>query len=153
MKNGKLSLKYEIYIAAPAEKVWKALTDGSATKQYFYGCAVQSTFKKAASISYLGDGDFSLFDGEILDVKPEARLVATFQAHWDEKVSKDNSSRVAWELTPMGQSTRLTLVHDRFTEETATYKQSASGWNVILSSLKTYIETGKPLQLGKTASS
>lgn len=138
-------MKYEIYIAAPVEKVWKALTDGSTTKQYFYGCAVQSTFKKAAPISYLGDGDFKMLDGEIVDVKPEARLVTTFQAHWDAQVSKDKASRVAWDLTPMGQSPRLTLVHDRFAEETATYKQSTGGWNVILSSLKTYIETGKPV--------
>ena len=151
MKNGNLSLKYEVYIAAPSKKVWEALTEGSATKQYFYGCSVRSTFKKGAPISYLGDGDFNMLDGEIIEVKPEQRLVNSFQARWDEKVAKDNASRVTWELTPMGQATKLTLLHDRFGEETATYQQSASGWNIILSSLKTYIETGSPLQLGQTS--
>lgn len=149
MNNGKLSLKYEVYVAAPVRKVWEALTDGSATKQYFYGCSVQSTFKKGAPITYLGDGGFNMLGGEVLDVEPEKRLVTTFQARWDEKVSKDKPSRVAWDLSPVGQATKITLIHDRFAAETATYKQSADGWNVILSSLKTYLETGKFLNLSQ----
>ena len=150
MKNGKLSLKYEVYIAAPTEKVWEALTEASATKQYFYGCRVQSTFKKGSPISYLGDGDFNMLDGKVLEVNPQKRLQTTFQAHWDEKVSKDKASRVTWDLSPMGQATKLTLLHDQFDGETATYTQSASGWNMILSSLKTYLETNKPLQLAQS---
>ena len=150
MRNGKLTLKYEVYISAPPKKVWQALTDGLATKQYFYGCSVESTFKKGARISYLGDGEFNMVDGEVLDVKPEKHLVTTFQAHWDEKVSKDKPSRVSWQLIPIGKSSKITLVHDRFDSETATYKQSADGWNVILSSLKTFLETGKPLELDQS---
>jgi uncharacterized protein YndB with AHSA1/START domain len=149
MKDDALILKYDIYIAAPVDKVWKALTDASQTPQYFYGGRVTSSFKKGAAISYLGDGDFNLLDGEILEVKPENRLVTTFQARWDDKVSKDKPSRVAWDLTPIGGATRVSLVHDRFAGETTTYQQSADGWNVILSSLKTYLETGKPLNLNQ----
>lgn len=149
MKNDKLILKYDIYIAAPVDKVWKALTDGSQTKQYFYGGRVTSSFKKGAAIAYLGDGEFNLLDGEVLEVTPEKRLVTTFQARWDDKVSKDKPSRVVWDLSPMGEATRITLVHDRFAGETSTYHQSADGWNVILSSLKTYLETGKPLNLNQ----
>lgn len=147
MKNGKLSLHYEIYLAAPAEKVWEALTDGSMTKQYFYGCSVQSAFKKGSDIWYLGDGGFKMLDGKVLAVDSQKLLKTSFRAHWDEKVSRDKASRVTWELSPAGQATKLTLIHDQFDGETATYQQSASGWNVILSSLKTYIETEKPLLL------
>jgi len=84
-----------------------------------------------------------MLDGEVLDVNPQERLATTFQARSDEKVSKDKASRLTWDLTPMGQSTKITLTHDRFGVENATYKQSASGWNAILSSLKTYVETGR----------
>lgn len=150
MSNAKLSLKYEVYVAAPVRNVWETLTDGSATKQYFYGCSVRSTFKKGAPISYLGDGEFNMLDGKVLDVEPEKRLVTTFQARWDEKVSRDKPWRVASDLSPMGQATKITLIHDRFAAQTATYKQSASGWNIILSSLKTYLETGKTLELSQT---
>jgi len=88
--------------------------------------------------------------GSTNEVKPQERLVTTFQAHWDEKVSKDKPSRVAWELTPRGESSKVTLVDDRFDSETATYKQSPDCWNIILSSLKTFLVTGKPLQLDQS---
>jgi uncharacterized protein YndB with AHSA1/START domain len=151
MKNGKRVLKYELYISASAKKVWGALTEGEATKQYFYGCAVRSTFKQGALISYLGDGEFNMLDGEVLEVKTGERLLTTFRAQWDGKVVKDKPSRLLWELTPMGKATKLTLVHDGFAHETATYEQSESGWPLILSSLKTYVETGKPLVLEQNA--
>lgn len=64
MSSAKFSLKYEVYVAAPVRNVWETLTDGSATKQYFYGCSVRSTFKKGAPISYLGDGEFNMLDGK-----------------------------------------------------------------------------------------
>jgi hypothetical protein len=70
---------------------------------------------------------------------------------WDEKVSKNKASKLTRDLTRMGQTTKITLIHDHFGGETATYKQSASGWNAILSSLKTYVETGRPLQLAKAS--
>jgi len=137
MGDDKLILKYDIYIAAPVNKVWQALTDGSVTKQYFYGCSVRSTCKKGAPISYLGDGEFNMLDGEVLEVKPEKRLVTTFQALWADNVGKDKPWRVVfWDLAPIGEATKITLVHDQFAGETAAYKQSADGWNVILSSPK-----------------
>src|SRR6184192_115005 len=137
MGDDKLILKYDIYIAAPVNKVWQALTDCSVTKQYFYGCSVRSTCKKGAPISYLGDGEFNMLDGEVLEVKPEKRLVTTFQALWADNVGKDKPWRVVfWDLAPIGEATKITLVHDQFAGETAAYKQSADGWNVILSSPK-----------------
>lgn len=145
MNNGKLSLRYEVYIAAAIKTVWEALTDGSVTKQYFYGCSVESEFKEGSAISYLGDASFNMLDGKVLAVEPLKLLRTSFRAHWDEKVSKDKASRVTWELSLAGQATKLTLLHDQFDGETATYQQSASGWNLILSSLKTYLETAKPL--------
>ncbi len=83
MKNDRLVLKYDIYIAAPVDKVWKALTGSSQTKQYFHGGRVTSSFKKGAAIAYLGEGEFNLLGGEVLEVTPEKRLVTTFQARWD----------------------------------------------------------------------
>ena len=106
--------------------------------------------QKGAPISCFGDREFNIVDGEIVEVKPQERLVTTFQAHWDEKVSKDKPSRVAWELTPRGESSKVTLVDDRFDSETATYKQSPDGWNIILSTLKTFLETGKPVLLDQS---
>lgn len=85
-------------------------------------------------------------DGEILEIEPERRLVMTWRAHWDESVGKDRASRVAYELSPAGSATtRLRVVHDDFDGPTATYAGSIEGWPLMLSSLKSLLETGKAL--------
>jgi hypothetical protein len=58
---------------------------------------------------------------------------------------------VTWEIEPLGDVCKLTLVHDDFDGETATFKSVGSGWNPILSGLKTLLETGKALVIGPTS--
>jgi uncharacterized protein YndB with AHSA1/START domain len=141
-----LSYSYDIFIGAPLGKVWKGIVDGDMTRHYVYGTRFESKLKKGAPYAYVGDGDFKVVDGEILDVEPEKRLVMTWSAHWDESVGKDRPSRVTYELSAAGPSTtKLQVVHDDFDDATATYKGSIDGWPLMLSSLKTLLETGKPL--------
>jgi uncharacterized protein YndB with AHSA1/START domain len=111
---------------------------------------VEPAFPRAegAPYAYVGDGGFKVVDGEILGIEPEKRLVMTWKAHWDDSVAKDRASRVSYELSPAGPSaTLLHLVHDDFDGPTATYSRSvhAGGWPLMLSSLKSLLETGKPL--------
>ena len=137
---------YDIYIGAPARKVWKGLVDAEFTKHYVYGTRLESKLEKGSPYAYVGDGDFRVVDGEILDIEPEKRLVMSWKAHWDDSVAKDRASRVSYELSATGPSTtRLHVVHDRFDGETATYSGSVDGWPLMLSSLKSLLETGKPL--------
>jgi uncharacterized protein YndB with AHSA1/START domain len=137
---------YEIYIGAPVENVWQGLTDGDFTRQYVYGTRLQSSLKKGAAYAFVGDGDFKVVDGHIIDVEPNRRLVMTWRAHWDADASRDPESRVTYELSNAGaNATKLRVVHDQFEKETATYKGSVEGWPLMLSSLKTLLESGKPL--------
>lgn len=139
---------YEIYIGAPPGKVWRGLTEADLTRQYVYGTRFQSTLKKGAPYAYLGDGDFTVVDGEILEVLPEQLLSMTWSAHWDPATANDRASRVTLELTAAGaEATRLRVRHDDFDGETATYSGSVAGWPVMLSSLKTLLESGKPLAI------
>jgi uncharacterized protein YndB with AHSA1/START domain len=140
-----IAFTYEIYIGAPAAKVWKGLIDGDVTRQYVYGTRFNGQLKKGAPYAFVGDGDFKVVDGEILEVEPEKWLVMTWKAHWDAAVAKDRASRVTYELSEAGLLTRLRLVHDSFEAETATYSGSVEGWPLMLSSLKSILETGKPL--------
>ena len=91
----KLEYTYDIYIAAPVAKVWKGIVDGEMTKHYVYGTRLESKLKNGAPYAYVGDGDFKVVDGEILEVEPEKRLVMTWRAHWDDAVATDRASRVS----------------------------------------------------------
>jgi uncharacterized protein YndB with AHSA1/START domain len=141
-----LSYSYDIYIGAPAGKVWKGIVDGELTRHYVYGTRFESKLKKGAPYAYVGDGDFKIVEGQVLEVEPERRLVMTWSAHWDESVAKDRPSRVTYELSATGESTtKLHLVHDDFDGATATYTGSVDSWPLMMSSLKSLLETGKAL--------
>src|SRR5262249_43391066 len=94
----------------------------------------------------IGDGNFKVVDGEILDIQSNKRLTLSWRAHLDAAVTKDRPSRVTYELSRVGAHlTKLGVVHDQFDGETATYKRYAEGWPLMLSSLKTLLESGKAL--------
>lgn len=82
-------------------------------------------------------------EGTVLEVEPRRKLVHTFATAG----VADAPSRVTWEIQPMGSVTLLTLTHDDFDGETPTYQSVARGWNVVVSGLKTLLETGKPLEI------
>src|SRR5262249_48274792 len=128
MKAKNPTLSYDLYIAAPADTVWKSLTDGAMTRGYFYGTSVTGNFKKGEVLRYVGEGEVEMMRAQILEIAPKKRLVTTCEALWDDAVKRDKPSRLTWELTPMGTTTRLTLLHDEFPAANATYEQSASGW-------------------------
>ena len=137
---------YDIYIDAPLAKVWKGIVDGEMTKHYVYGTRLESKLEKGAPYAYVGDGGFKVVDGEILEVEHEKRLVMSWKAHWDDSVAKDRPSRVSFELSAAGPSTtKLQILHDDFDGQTATYSGSVQGWPLMLSSLKSLLETGRPL--------
>jgi uncharacterized protein YndB with AHSA1/START domain len=142
----KLAYTYDIYVGAAVGKVWNGIVDGEMTKHYVYGTRLKSTLKNDAPYAYVGDGDFKVVDGEILEIEPEKRLVMSLKAHWDQAVAKDRASRVTYEISAIGPSTtKLHVVHDDFDGPTATYSGSVDGWPLMLSSLKSLLETGKPL--------
>jgi uncharacterized protein YndB with AHSA1/START domain len=145
-KNGKLAYTYELYIAAPAAKVWQGMFERDVPLPHMYGTRLRGALTKGTAYAYLGEGDYQVVDGKVLAVEPGSRILMTWAAHWDEAATADRPSRVAFELTPIDASTtRLSLVHDDFDGKTATYEGSVSSWPRMLSSLKSLLETGKPI--------
>ncbi len=139
---------YEVYIRTTPEALWSAITDPEQTRQYFYGTAVRSTWKKGATIEHVhADGNVAL-SGRILEIDPPRRLVTTFVAEHDDVARKDRPSRVTWEIEPRGDTCLLRVTHDDFDGETKTWHSVRLGWNPVLSGLKTLLETGRPLQIG-----
>jgi uncharacterized protein YndB with AHSA1/START domain len=81
--------------------------------------------------------------GENLEVDPPRRLVQSFTALWSDEVKAEGASRVTWEIEPVGDSCRLTVIHDELRE--GAHAELYGGWPQILSGLKTLLETGELL--------
>lgn len=143
---------YVLYIKTTREKLWEAITSPAQTRKYFFNTEVNSGFVEGQEISYLGkdgEGNTSVpVKGEIIEAKPYQKLVHTFRHNFGEgkQGANTNPSRVTYEIEPMGELVKLTLVHDQFGEDRDTFKSTSEGWPMILNGLKTLLETGRPLE-------
>ena len=135
---------FQTWIRTTPQALWDAITNPQMTKKYFFRGEVKSDWKRGSRITQTIDGNLAL-DGKIVEIDPPKKLVTTFVAMWDEKMGKEPPSRVTWEIEQQGELCKLTVVHDGFETETATFHSVGGGWPYILSSLKTLLETGKPL--------
>ena len=137
---------FEVYINAPQDRVWQALTDGSMTQQYYFGSAVTSDWKAGAPYKYVMPDGQSMIEGTIVDIDPPNRLVTTFAAQW-EGTENEMPSTVIYELESLGDVTKLRLIHEGLQAASPFAEGFRDGWSQILSALKTLLETGKPLPL------
>jgi uncharacterized protein YndB with AHSA1/START domain len=135
---------FEIYIKTTPERLWEAITDGELRRKYSFGVGVESDWtpgSRYAGVHPMAPGPIS--EGENLEVDPPHRLVQSFTALWSEDVKAEGTSRVTWEIEPVGDSCRLTVTHDQLRE--GANGELYGGWPMILSGLKTLLETGELL--------
>lgn len=137
---------YEVYIRTTPEKLWQALTDPEMTTQYFYGTAVETSWKPGTAFNRVRNGS-PILEGKLIEADPPSKLVHTFISGQDNPADQDPPSRVTWDIEPLGEECKLTVTHEHYNGESVTFKRTLSGWNPLLSSLKTLLETGKPLQV------
>jgi uncharacterized protein YndB with AHSA1/START domain len=142
---------YEVYIRATPERVWQGLTDPELTRRYFHGVRVDSTLRVGEPfIQWMEDGRKAV-DGLVLECDPPRRLSVQWHFEYDPELADDPPSRVTFEVEPLGETTRLRVVHDGFETETGTYRRISQGWAPLLNSLKSLLETGEPLAIGETS--
>jgi uncharacterized protein YndB with AHSA1/START domain len=135
---------FEIYIRTTPDRLWEAITDPAIRARYHFGSSVQSDWTPGSRYVLNHPGaDGPLVEGENLVVEPPRRLVQTMHARWSEDADREGTSRVTWEIEPVGDSCRLTVVHDQLSENAPA--EVYGGWPMILSGLKTWLETGKTL--------
>jgi uncharacterized protein YndB with AHSA1/START domain len=133
---------FEIYIKTTPERLWQAITDTEMRRKYNFGAVFKSDWTPGSRLEAFGGGKL-IGEGENLEVDPPRRLVQSFRALWDEDVKREGTSRVTWEIKPIGDSCRLTVTHDQLRE--GANAQLYGGWPMILSGLKTLLETGEML--------
>jgi uncharacterized protein YndB with AHSA1/START domain len=137
---------YVTYIETTPEKLWQALTDGDFTQRYWFGARLKSDWKVGSPFEMLrGDGTVS-DAGKIVECDPPRRLAYTF-VNISEKYKNDRPALATFMLEPYGNLVKLTLTHEGFAEGSKFYDGISKGWPAILSSLKSILETGKPLEI------
>jgi uncharacterized protein YndB with AHSA1/START domain len=148
LDNFKPTTVYTIYIAATPERVWEALTTAELSRQYFFGNAVEIDLRVGgAFIARAPDGSLHI-GGEVFECDPPRRLTVTFNVNWPALVEKLGPTLVTYEIEPTGDAVRLTMteLHDRPIDDDI-LSGGRAGWPAMLSSLKSLLETGKPLDV------
>jgi uncharacterized protein YndB with AHSA1/START domain/DNA-binding transcriptional ArsR family regulator len=135
---------FETYIRTTPERLWEAITDPAIRAKYHFGVRIESDWTPGSAYALTHPrADGPLVEGDNLVVDPPRRLVQTMHILWSEEAEGQGTSRVTWEIEPVGDSCRLTVTHDQLSESAPA--EVYGGWPMILSGLKTWLETGQTL--------
>jgi uncharacterized protein YndB with AHSA1/START domain/DNA-binding transcriptional ArsR family regulator len=139
---------FEIYIRTTPERLWQAITDPALRRKYSFGVGVYSDWTPGSSYDARATDmtvapGTPIAEGENIEVDPPRRLVQSYRALWSDDVKREGTSRVTWEIEPVADSCRLTVTHDRLRE--GANAELYGGWPMVLSGLKTLLETGEML--------
>jgi uncharacterized protein YndB with AHSA1/START domain len=134
---------FEIYIKTTPERLWEAITSEQMRARYSFGVGTVSDWTPGSEYKASVPGVIDIAGGQNLEVEPPRRLVQSFTALWSEDVQREGTSRVTWEIEPVGTSCRLRVTHDQLGE--SANNELYGGWPMILSGLKTLLETGEDL--------
>jgi uncharacterized protein YndB with AHSA1/START domain len=134
---------YVSYIATTPEKIWQALIQGDLTRQW-WGSEMVSDWEPGSSWQHIADDGKRTVEhiGTVIESITNQRLVFTWVGP-ENAADKRNHSKVSIDLATVGEKQRLTVTHEELTPEVL--RGISYGWPLVLSSLKSFLETGKPL--------
>jgi uncharacterized protein YndB with AHSA1/START domain len=139
------TFSYEIHIRATPEQLWMALTDASLMKQYWFGRYIDADWA-AGSPWMLRFPDGGPADGgQIVEFDPLRRIVLNWRNEWRQDLSAEGDTRCVIDLQPHGRAVRLTLTHVSDCPESKFIGVASARWPLVLSSLKSLLETGVAL--------
>ena len=135
---------YNVFIKATPERIWEAITSPDFTERYFYGARIET--KDGRRVAHGPNGEL-WGDEPVLESDPPRRLVHEWRSRYDPELAAEEPSRVTWEIEPQeGGYALLTVTHDQLEGAPKTAASVAGpGWMMVLSGLKTLLETGEPL--------
>ena len=139
----KPKLVYTTFIRSTPKKTWDAISNPKFTRQYWAGMANVSDWKKGSKWEHHSPGNEVWITGKVVQCTPPKRLVLT----WVDPDNLKDKSRVTFEIEQVGDSVCLTVTHDQFKEGSTMAGKVARGWPRVLSSMKSFLETGKGLNV------
>lgn len=140
---------YVTVIRTTPAKLWDALTNPEFTGQYWFGTRVESAWKKGSPWKLTYPDGRVADSGEILEADPPRRIVIRWQNEWKPELKAEGPSLCTMELEPMGRAVKLTVTHQMERPDSKMITAVSGGWPLILSNLKSLLETGEPAVLEK----
>jgi Uncharacterized conserved protein len=132
---------YEVHIQTTPDRLWQAITDPDFTRQYWYGALSISDWQVGSRWESRSPEGEVYLDGEILEIDPPRRLVHTFHVVHEPEAAAEAPSRIEWQITPIDDRCKLTVVHTG--RGPATMEYTSGGWETILGGMKELLETGE----------
>lgn len=145
MSASKPSFVYVTYIAASPERVWEALTQPDMSEKYWFGYRVDASGKAGERMTAVNPAGRLAHDDPIVESDPPKKLIYGWKPLYKD-MPDEPPSRVTFLLEPFKGQTRLTVTHDDFNDGSKIFGMISKGWPAVLSSLKSFLETGKGLE-------
>lgn len=139
MQNPKLV--YTTFIRSTPKKTWDAITNPRFTRQYWGEMSNVSNWKRGSKWEHLNPDKEVWITGEVVESIPGEKLALT----WADPDDLEDKSRVTFEIEKMKGMVCLTVTHDKFKTDSTMAGKVCKGWPLVLSSLKSFLETGKGL--------
>jgi len=134
---------FEIYIRTTPERLWEAITDPEIRSKYNFGATINGNWSPGSRYEFGHPAGGLLGEGQVLAVDPPRKLVHTMTALWSDEVKDEGETRITWEIEQVADSCRLLVIHDQMRE--GANDEIYGGWPMILSGLKTWLESGQLL--------
>lgn len=136
---------YTTYIKTTPEKLWEALTNGDFTRQYWKGFRIESDWKVGSPMKfYSPDGELAHSDKVLKADKP--KMLSYTWKPLMKHLPDEPASTVIFELEPKDDLVKLTISHFDFIDNSEMLPKISYGWPLVISSLKSLLETGKALE-------
>ena len=137
---------YVTFIRTTPEKLWKALLEPEFTRQYWMGTVQESEWKPGASWKIVFPDGRLGDSGEVVEIDPPRKLVLKWKHELFPELTGEGYARMTYELEPQDDMVKLTVLHEMDKPESKFIKAVSNGWPIILSSLKSLLETGESLE-------
>ena len=147
MTRETISYVYVTYIAATPEKVFDAITKPELARRY-WGHENVSDWTPGSDWQHVRANDERSVElvGKVVETSPPTRLVITW-ANASQAADPDAYSRVTFDIEPYNDMVRLTVRHDELQAGSGMANGIQKGWPIVLSSLKSFLETGRGLDV------
>ena len=143
MADGKSSFVYVTYIRTTPEELWTALTTTEFMRKYWFDMRFESDWKAGSAWRLIFPDDRIADTGEIVELDRPRRIVLTWKNEFRPELAAEGHARCAIELEPQEGAVKLTISHTIERPDSKFIAAVSGGWPLILSNLKSLLETGQ----------